>query len=128
VIADVVDVVRMLTTDPENRVPHLAFQPGELVDLAILPIEEVETAFYLRMQVVDKPGVVAKIASILAESQISIEAIQQKEPAEGDDTVPLVLLTQKVIEKQLDRSIEEIEQLDSVFGQVMRIRVERLDG
>jgi homoserine dehydrogenase len=128
VVADVVDVVRMLTTDPENRVPHLAFQPGELVDLAILPIEEVETTFYLRMQVVDKPGVVARIASILAESQISIEAIQQKEPMEGDDTVPLVMLTQKVIEKQLDKAIEEIEQLDTVFGQVMRIRVERLDG
>ncbi|MEW8250346.1 MAG: homoserine dehydrogenase [Candidatus Thiodiazotropha sp.] len=128
VVADVVDVVRMLTTDPENHVPHLAFQAGKLVDLAILPIEEVETTFYLRMQVVDKPGVVAKIASILAESQISIEAIQQKEPAEGDNTVPLVMLTQKVIEMQLNNAIAEIEQLDSVFGQVMRIRVERLDG
>lgn len=128
VVADVVDVVRMLTTDPENRVPHLAFQPGKLVDLAILPIEEVKTTFYLRMQVVDKPGVVARIASILAESQISIEAIQQKEPSEGDNTVPLVMLTQKVIEKQLDKAIAEIEQLETVFGQVMRIRVERLDG
>ncbi|MEW8027504.1 MAG: homoserine dehydrogenase [Candidatus Thiodiazotropha sp.] len=128
VVADVVDVVRMLTTDPENRVPHLAFQPGKLVDLAILPIEEVETTFYLRMQVVDRPGVVARIASILAESQISIEAIQQKEPTEGDNTVPLVMLTQKVIEKQLNKAIAEIEQLDTVFGQVMRIRVERLDG
>ncbi|MES9945270.1 MAG: homoserine dehydrogenase [gamma proteobacterium symbiont of Ctena orbiculata] len=128
VVADVVDAVRMLTTDPENRVPHLAFQPGKLVDLAILPIEEVETTFYLRMQVVDKPGVVARIASILAESHISIEAIQQKEPNEGDNTVPLVMLTQKVIEKQLDKAIAEIEQLETVFGQVMRIRVERLDG
>jgi homoserine dehydrogenase len=128
VVADVVDVVRMLTTDPENRVPHLAFQPGKLVDLPILPIEEVETTFYLRMQVVDKPGVVARVASILAESQISIEAIQQKEPNEGDNTVPLVMLTQKVIEKQLNKAITEIEQLDTVFGQVMRIRVERLDG
>ncbi|MEW8009749.1 MAG: homoserine dehydrogenase [Candidatus Thiodiazotropha sp.] len=128
VVADVVDVVRMLTTDPENRVPHLAFQPGKLVDLAILPIEEVETTFYLRMQVVDRPGVVAKIASILAESQISIEAIQQKEPNEGENTVPLVMLTQKVIEKQLNKAIAEIEQLETVFGQVMRIRVERLDG
>jgi homoserine dehydrogenase len=128
VVGDIVDVVRTLTTDPENRVPHLAFQPGELVDLAILPIEEVETAFYLRMQVVDKPGVVARIASILAESQISIEAIQQKEPIEGDDSVPLVMLTQSVIEKQLNKAIAEIEHLDTVFGQVMRIRVERLDG
>ncbi|MES9991094.1 MAG: homoserine dehydrogenase [Candidatus Thiodiazotropha sp.] len=128
VVADVVDVVRMLTTDPENHVPHLAFQPGKLVDLTILPIEEVETTFYLRLQVVDKPGVVAEIARILADSQISIEAIQQKEPAEGDDTVPLVMLTQKVIEKQLNKAIAEIEKLESVFGQIMRIRVERLDG
>ncbi|MCU7891217.1 MAG: homoserine dehydrogenase [Candidatus Thiodiazotropha sp. (ex Ustalcina ferruginea)] len=128
VLADVVDVVRTLTTDPENRVPHLAFQPDELADLAILPIEEVETAFYLRMQVVDKPGVVARIASILADSGISIEAIQQKEPMEDESAVPLVMLTQKVIEKQLNEAIASIEHLDSVFGQVMRIRVERLDG
>ncbi|MCU7924769.1 MAG: homoserine dehydrogenase [Candidatus Thiodiazotropha sp. (ex Dulcina madagascariensis)] len=128
VLADVVDVVRTLTTDPENRVPHLAFQPGELDDIAILPIEEVESAFYLRMQVVDKPGVVARIASILADSGISIEAIQQKEPAEGDSSLPLVMLTQKVMEKQLNVAIAAIEQLDSVYGQVMRIRVERLDG
>ncbi|MCU7874368.1 MAG: homoserine dehydrogenase [Candidatus Thiodiazotropha sp. (ex Lucinoma borealis)] len=128
VLADVVDVVRTLTTDPENRVPHLAFQPDELADLAILPIEEVETAFYLRMQVVDKPGVVARIASILADSGISIEAIQQKEPVDDESAVPLVMLTQKVIEKQLNEAIASIEHLDSVFGQVMRIRVERLDG
>ncbi|MCU7814420.1 MAG: homoserine dehydrogenase [Candidatus Thiodiazotropha sp. (ex Rostrolucina anterorostrata)] len=128
VLADVVDVVRTLTTDPENRVPHLAFQPDELADLAILPIEEVETAFYLRMQVVDKPGVVARIASILADSGISIEAIQQKEPMDDESAVPLVMLTQKVIEKQLNEAIASIEHLDSVFGQVMRIRVERLDG
>jgi homoserine dehydrogenase len=128
VVADVVDVVRALTTDPENRVPHLAFQPGELVDLPILPMDEVETAFYLRMQVEDKPGVVAQIAGILADSGISIEAIQQKEPAEGESTVPLVMLTQRVLEKQLDQAMVGIEQLPSVTGQVMRIRVERLDG
>jgi homoserine dehydrogenase len=128
VVADVVDVVRALTADPENRVPHLAFQPGELVDIPILPIDQVETAFYLRIQVADKPGVVARIAGILAESGISIEAIQQKEPAEGEETIPLVMLTQRVLEKQLDQAIAAIEQLDSVSGQVMRIRVERLDG
>ena len=128
VVADVVDVVRALTADPENRVPHLAFQPDELVDLPILPIEEVETAFYLRIQVEDKPGVVARIAGILAESGISIEAIQQKEPAEGEETVPLVMLTQRVLEKQLNQAIAAIEQLSSVSGQVMRIRVERLAG
>jgi homoserine dehydrogenase len=88
----------------------------------------VETAFYLRMQVDDRPGVVARIAGILAESGISIEAIQQKEPADDDLTVPLVMLTQRVLEKQLNQAISAIEQLDSVSGQVMRIRVERLDG
>jgi homoserine dehydrogenase len=128
VVADVVDVVRALTADPENRVPHLAFQPGELVDLPILPIDEVETAFYLRMQVEDRPGVAAKIAGILAESGISIEAIQQKEPAENDTTVPFVMLTQRVLEKQLNQAVAAIEQLDSITGKVMRIRVERLDG
>ncbi|MEJ2394915.1 MAG: homoserine dehydrogenase [Candidatus Thiodiazotropha sp.] len=128
VVADVVDVVRALTSDPENRVPHLAFQPGELVDTPILPIEEVKTAFYLRMQVQDRLGVVAKIAGILADSGISIEAIQQKEPAEGDTTVPFVMLTQRVLEKQMNQAIASIEQLDSIAGKVMRIRVERLDG
>jgi homoserine dehydrogenase len=128
VVADVVDVVRALTTDPENRVPHLAFQPGELVDLPILPIDEVETAYYLRMQVEDRPGVAAKIAGILADAGISIEAIQQKEPAENDTTVPFVMLTQRVLEKQMNQAIAAIEQLDSVTGKVMRIRVERLAG
>jgi homoserine dehydrogenase len=128
VVADVVDVVRALTTDPENRVPHLAFQPGELVDLPILPIDEVETTFYLRMQVEDQPGVAAKIAGILADAGISIEAIQQKEPAESDTTVPFVMLTQRVLEKQMNQAIAAIEQLDSVTGKVMRIRVERLAG
>jgi homoserine dehydrogenase len=128
VVADVVDVVRALTADPENRVPHLAFQPGELVDLPILPIDEVETGFYLRMQVEDKPGVLARISGILADSGISIEAIQQKEPAENDTTVPFVMLTQQVLEKQMNKAIAAIEQLDSVSGKVMRIRVERLDG
>lgn len=128
VVADVVDVVRALTADPENRVPHLAFQPGELVDLPILPIDEVETGFYLRMQVEDKPGVLARISGILADAGISIEAIQQKEPAENDTTVPFVMLTQQVLEKQMNQAIAAIEQLDSVAGKVMRIRVERLDG
>jgi len=128
VVADVVEVVRALTSDPENRVPHLAFQPEELVDLPILPIEEVESAFYLRIRAADKPGVVAKIAGILADSGISIEAIQQKEPGEEENTVPLVMLTQRVLEKQLNQAIAAIEGLESVSGQVMRIRVERLEG
>ncbi len=126
VIADVVDVVRALTTDPGNRVPHLAFQPNELSDMPILSIEDVETAYYLRIQVEDKIGVMAKIAGILANAGISIEAIQQKEPAEDDTTISLVMLTHRVIERQMNEAIREIESLDSVIGKVMRIRVEQL--
>ena len=126
VVADVVDVTRALTTDPGNRVPHLAFQPNELSDMPILPIEEVETAYYLRIQVEDKIGVMAKIASILANAGISIEAIQQKEPGEEATTLSLVMLTHRVVEKQMDNAIREIESLDSVVGEIMRIRVEQL--
>ncbi|MBA1446285.1 MAG: homoserine dehydrogenase [Chromatiales bacterium] len=128
VVADVVDIVRALTTDPENRVPHLAFQPDELSDHPILPMEEVETAYYLRMTVDDKPGVVAAIAGILGDAGISIEAIQQKEPAEGEVRVPLVMLSHRVEERQMNQAIESIEALDAVAGEVMRIRVEQLDG
>jgi homoserine dehydrogenase len=128
VVADIVDIVRALTTDPENRVPHLAFQPGELADLPILPMEQVETAYYLRIQVEDKPGVVASIAGILGDAGISIEAIQQKEPAEGESLVPLVMLSHRVVEGQMNQAIAQIEALDSVSGQVMRIRVEQLDA
>jgi homoserine dehydrogenase len=128
VVADVVDVVRALTTDPENRVPHLAFQPGELSDLPILTMGQVETAYYLRMQVEDKPGVMARIAGILAEEGISIEAIQQKEQENGASHVPLVMLTHRVVEAQMDRAIRAIEALDSVGGAVVRIRMEHLDG
>jgi len=126
VVADVVDVARALTTDSGNRVPHLAFQPNELSDMPILPIEEVETAYYLRIQVEDKIGVMAKIAGILANAGISIEAIQQKEPAEDATTLTLVMLTHRVVEKQMNEAIREIESLDSVVGEVMRIRVEQL--
>jgi len=128
VVADLVDVVRALTTDPENRVPHLAFQPNELSDLPILPMDQVETAYYLRMQVEDKPGVMARIAGILAEQGISIEAIQQKELVEDASHVPLVMLTHRVVEAQMNRAIERIEALGSVSGAVVRIRLEQLDG
>lgn len=127
VVADVVDVVRALTTDPGNRVPHLAFQPKELTDTPILPVDQIESAYYLRMQVNDKPGVVARIAGILAEHEISIEAIQQKEPGPGMSAVPLVMLTHQVVESQINSAIELIQQLDSVEGSVTRIRIEYLD-
>ncbi|MBK1645344.1 homoserine dehydrogenase [Thiocapsa imhoffii] len=128
VVADLVDVVRTLTTDPSNRVPHLAFQPDELADIPSLPMEAVQTAYYLRLSALDQPGVMARIASILADQGISIEAIKQKEPAEGETHVPLVMLTHRVIERQMNTAIAQIEALDSVQGEVTRIRMETLSG
>ena len=127
VVADLVDVVRTLTADPNNRVPHLAFQPDQLADLAILPMEEVETACYLRMQARDQPGVLADVTRILADSAISIEAIIQKEPAAGADEVPVIMLTHRVLERNMNQAIARIEALGSIKGRVMRIRVEHLN-
>jgi len=128
VVADVVDIVRALTSDPENRVPHLAFQPGELSDLPILDMEEVVTAYYLRMQAADQPGVLAQVTGILGGAGISIEAMQQHEPAEGETSVSLIMLTHSVQEKQMNAAIQKIEALDSINGEVTRIRMEPLDG
>lgn len=127
VVADLVDVVRVLTTDSENRVPHLAFQPDAISDTPILSMEEVETAYYLRVQVEDRPGVLADISRILGELDISIEAVLQKEPEEGASHVPLILLTQRVVEKNMNQAIGQIEKLDSVNGEVTRIRLEHLE-
>jgi len=126
VVADLVDVVRTLTTDPNNRVPHLAFQPNALSDLHILPMEQVHTSYYLRMQARDRPGVLAEVAQILASHGISIEAVVQKEPAEGEDSVPLIMLLHRVMEKHMNAALERIEALDSIEGKVMRLRVEAL--
>lgn len=126
VIADVVDVVRALTTDPDNRVPHLAFQPSAISDIAIMPMEEVETGYYLRILAVDKPGVLADVTSILGDLEISIEAIIQKEPEDDASNVPVIFLTQKTLEKKMNQAIEKIEALESVNDKVRRIRVEYL--
>ena len=128
VVGDLVDVVRALTTDPENRVTHLAFQPGELTDLPLLPIDQVETAYYLRLKVVDEPGVMARIAGILGDAGISIEAIQQKEPTVGGGEISLILLTRRVLEGHMMHAIAQIEGLGSVIGKVVYIRVEHLAG
>jgi len=124
VVADVVDVARALTTDSNNRVPHLAFQPDELSDIPVLPMDEVETAYYLRITALDQPGVMARIAGILGEEGISIEAIQQKEPAEGETHVPLIMLSHRVREGRMNQAIARIEDLDSVKGEVVRVRME----
>ncbi len=127
VVADLVDVVRTLTADPNNRVPHLAFQPDALVDLPILPIEDVETSYYLRLHALDKPGVLAEVTRILADLNISIESILQKEPRPNEETVPVIILTQRVREKNMNEAIARIEKLASIKGKVARIRLEHLN-
>jgi homoserine dehydrogenase len=126
VVADLVDVTRLITADPEQRVPHLAFQPDQLSKERVLPIGEVETSYYLRMRVLDKPGVLADITRILAASKISIDAMVQKEPGEGESRVDIVLLTHRALEKNVDRAMARIEKLPSVLGKVTRIRLESL--
>jgi homoserine dehydrogenase len=127
VVADLVDVVRTLTTDPENRVPHLAFQPDALSDLPVLPMAEVETAYYLRLRALDRSGVLADVTRILADRDISIEAILQMEPAAGASDVPIILLTHRVREQRMNEAIAAIEALDSIRAAVTRIRLEHLD-
>ncbi|WP_027858895.1 homoserine dehydrogenase [Marinobacterium jannaschii] len=126
VVADIVDVVRTMTADRDNRVPHLAFQPGSLSDHPVLPVEQTETAYYLRMQALEQPGVLAKITSILGEKGINIEAIIQKETSE--EQVPVIILTQTVQEQKMNEAIAEIEAFEGISGSVTRIRVEHLDG
>jgi homoserine dehydrogenase len=121
-------VTRALTTDPENRVPHLAFQADALADVPILAMPEVETAYYLRMWAADRPGVLADVARILGDRRISIEAVVQKEPQPGVDHVPLIMLTHRVREGDMDDAIAHIERLSAVAGPVVRIRVEHLDA
>jgi homoserine dehydrogenase len=126
VVADLVDVTRLHTADPHHRVPHLAFQPDQLADTPILPMDEVRTAYYLRLRAFDRPGVLADITRILADSNISIDAMVQKEPAEGEVQVNIILLTHITVEKNVNAAIAKIEALDTVAGKVMRIRLEEL--
>ena len=126
VIADLVDVTRMHTADPENRVPHLAFQPGQLADLRILSMDEVQTSYYLRMRVQDQPGVLADITRILADEQISIDAVIQKEPGDGEVQTDLIMLTHQTREKRINAAIAKIEALKVITGKVVRIRLEEL--
>jgi homoserine dehydrogenase len=126
VIADLVDVTRMHTADPEHRVPHLAFQPNAMADLKILPMDEVQTSYYLRLRVQDKPGVLADITRILADEQISIDAVIQKEPGEGEDQADLIMLTHLTREKRINAAIKKIEALGVVAGKVTKLRLEEL--
>jgi len=126
VVADLVDVTRTLTTDPTNRVPHLAFQPDAISAIPILPMDEIETAYYLRMRAADRPGVLADITRILGDSGISIEAILQKEPAPEQHEASVIMLTHRIRERQMNEAIHRIEALDSITGAVTRIRLETL--
>ena len=126
VVADLVDVTRMHTADPENRVPHLAFQPDALSSEPILPMSEVRTAYYLRMRAEDKPGVLADITRILADLEISIDAMIQKEPDEGQEQVDIIILTHVTVEKNIDQAIAKIEGLSTIPGKVTRLRLENL--
>ncbi len=126
VVADLVDVARMLTADPEHRVPHLAFQHDRLSDAPILPMGEVETSYYLRLRVDDKAGVLAEITRILADQAISIEALVQKEPHPGEQQVDIIMLTHLTREKKIDAAITRIEALPVVSGRITRIRMETL--
>jgi len=126
VVADLVDVVRAMTSDPENRVPHLAFQADAIVDIPVLPADEIKTAYYLRLTAEDKPGVLADVSRILAAHNISIEALIQKEPLQGETSVPIIMLTQLTLEKEMNAAIAAIEALTTVSGKVARIRLETL--
>jgi homoserine dehydrogenase len=127
IVADLVDVTRLLTADPEHRVPHLAFQADRLADTPILPIGEVETCYYLRMRVKDQPGVLADVTRIFADQQISIDAMVQKEAQAGEDQVDIIFLTHLAIEKNVRAALASIEALPVVLGQVKLIRQEDLD-
>ena len=127
VIADLVDVTRMHTADPEHRVPHLAFQPDQLTDVPILSIGEVVTSYYLRMRVEDRPGVLADITRILADRDISIDAMIQKEPPEGEEQTDIILLTHRTVENSVVDAISRIEALPTVRGTIVRIRLEDLN-
>jgi homoserine dehydrogenase len=126
VIADLVDITRLATADSAHRVPHLAFQPNELTNIDILPMSEVTTSYYLRMNVADQPGVLADLTRILADAGISIDAMMQKEPGDGETRTDIIFLTHQTQEKQVDAAIAKMSALDTVCGKVTRIRLENL--
>ncbi len=126
VVADLIDVARALTSDPENRVPHLAFQADSLVDIPVLPADQFKTAYYLRLNAEDKPGTLADVTRILADHHISIEGIIQRVPLDDAPAIPIILLTEITTEHEMNAAIEKIEALKTVTGKVNRIRLETL--
>ena len=127
VVADLVDVTRMMTSDPQHRVPHLAFQPDSLADVPMLGSGDFETAFYLRLRVADEPGVLADITRILADARVSIDAMLQREPANDESSTDIILLTHRTLESRMDTALLQIEKLPTVLAAGTRIRLEDLD-
>jgi len=126
VVADLVDITRLHTADPDHRVPHLAFQPDRMSDVPVLPMDEVVTSYYLRMRVLDRPGVLADITRVLADASISIDAMIQREPSEGEEQVDIIMLTHPAREKNVNAAMAKIEALPVVTGKITRIRLEEL--
>jgi homoserine dehydrogenase len=126
VVADLVDVTRLHTADPDHRVPHLAFQHSAMHDTPILPIEEVVTAYYLRLVVADKAGVLARITGILAEHDISIDGVLQRESA-GEKQTDLIILTHDTVEGRMQSALAQMQALPTVLAPIVRIRKEELN-
>ena len=126
VVADLVDITRLHTADPEQRVPHLAFQPDAMSSAPILPMAQVVTAFYLRLQVADQAGVLARITGILAERDISIDALLQRESDEGENQTDVIILTHDTVEGRMDDAIAKMQELPTVLAPIVRIRKEEL--
>jgi homoserine dehydrogenase len=126
VIADLVDIARLQSADPGHRVPHLAFQPGSLADTPILPISEVVTSYYLRLVVADKAGVLARITGILAEHDISIDAVLQRESAEGEKQTDLIILTHDTVEGRMAAALAQMQALATVLAPIVKLRKEEL--
>ncbi len=127
VVADLVDITRLHSADPLHRVPHLAFQHGAMQDTPILSIDEVITAFYLRLVVADKAGVLARITGILAENDISIDAVLQRESAEGEKQTDLIILTHDTVEGRMKAALAQMQALPTVLAPIVRIRKEELN-
>jgi homoserine dehydrogenase len=126
VVADLIDVARLASASAEQRVPYLGFQPDQMADLPILPIGEIESAYYLRMRALDKPGVLAEVTKILGDRDISIDAMMQKEPDENETEADIIILTHVTKEKNMDAAIAAIETLAAIDGKLTRIRMEEL--
>jgi homoserine dehydrogenase len=127
VVADLVDITRLHTADPDHRVPHLAFQPDALAATPIVPVEQVVTSFYLRLKVADQTGVLSRITTILAEHDISIDAVLQRESAEGERQTDLIILTHDTREGRMNQALATMQALPTVLGPIVRIRKEDLN-